>query len=365
MSQDSRKHLLGEGFARLAAVLRRGPGLQLKRSYAEARPDSGHDAFWQIENTAGTAVGTILVEAISRFTPRTMDQMKTQLAPAILDRMGKPIVLLLTSWLSPRSRRLIEDESWSYLDLSGNVLVRSADPLIYIRLDGAAADPQPRARDEVLLRGSRINGLIRLLVDVEPPYRLFELGEATGLSMGYLSRALRTLHETGLIERAGSGPVLQVRWPELVRRRASEYDLLKSNRSGTFLARTNPRALLRRIADQSTQVTVTGSFAAEKVNPVAAPVQLSLYVPSIPDFAAQYGLMATQTGANVLLLEAASPSQLERNRLIDGVRHAGYSQLVQDLLAGNGRLPEEGEAVLEWMIDTPGWRLPGLLSINS
>jgi len=359
---DSKKQLLDEGFERLVAVLRKGRGLVLKKSLIDSRADADNDVFWQIEDDAGSPVATILVRARSRFTPRTADEMKARYSPAILKRMGQPTVLLLTSWLSPRSRQLIEDEGWSYLDLSGNVLLRSADPLIYVRLDGAATDPEPRARDEVLLRGTSINGLLRLLVDVEPPYRLSELATVADLSMGYLSRVLKTLHETGLIERAGSGPVVQVRWPELLRRRASEYDLLKSNRSGAFLARSGPRALLAKIADRRDEVIVTGSFAAAQINQVAVPVQLSLYVPSIRAFAEQHGLIPTQTGANVLLLEAASPSQLARSRLIEGAHHAGYSQLVQDLLAGNGRLPEEGEAVLEWMIDTPGWRLPSLLS---
>jgi hypothetical protein len=211
----------------------------------------------------------------------------------------------------------------------------------------------------VRVRGSRINALVRLLVDVEPPYRLSDLVDASGLSKGYLSRALSSLFRQKLIERADSGPVTEVDWVGLLRSRASEYDLFTSNRSAGFLTRSDPRALLARLADDPDAI-VTGSFAAAKINQIAAPAQLAIYVPSIREFQRRYSLSRTSSRSNVLLLEASSTSQLWRPRALDGIRYVGYSQLVLDLLGGSGRLPEEAEAILEWMIDTPGWRLPVL-----
>lgn len=194
---------------------------------------------------------------------------------------------------------------------------------------------------------------------MEPPYRLSDLAEASGLSKGYLSRALATLHDQGLIERRSSGPVEQVSWTELLRQRASEYDLLKSNTAGSYLARSGPKTVLQSLVGE-TDAIVTGSFAASRINPVAAPAQLALYVTNVRSFAQQHDLYPTKSGSNVLLLQPDSPSQLDRPRLVDGVLHAGYSQLVLDLLAGNGRLPEEGDAIMQWLIDNPGWRLPAL-----
>lgn len=326
----------------------------MNRHFADGPRDSGFDALWEIEGP-GT-VRPIVVEARSRFTPRSLDQLDKHFSPAMLRQLQDPIVLVVAPWFSDRSRDLIAERGWSYLDLTGNVLLRSRSPAIYVRLTGAATDPQPRPRNEVLLRGTGINALIRMLVDVEPPYRLSELAGATKLSMSYVSRALKTLHDHGLIEREGSGPVVRVRWPELLRQRASEYDLLRSNRSSAYLARSGSGALLRKLSGNA-DVTVTGSFAASRINQVAAPVQLVLYVPDIRAFAGEHGLLPARAGANVVLLEPGSASQLDRRRLVDGVHHAGYSQLAQDLLAGNGRLPEEGEALLDWMIDTPKWRL--------
>jgi hypothetical protein len=334
--------LLDDGFEALTKILAEGPELELHRD----------DAGWQIVGESGA--GSLTVAARTRFTPRIMDQLTTTAAP------GRSAgVLVLAPWLSTRSQAAIQATGWNYLDLTGNALIRLHSPALYVRLTGADVDPQPRPRSQVQLRGAQINALVRLLVDVEPPYRLSDLALASGLSKGYLSRALTSLFSEKLVERAGSGPVTGVDWLGLLRLRAREYDLFTSNRSATFLSRRGTRALLDRLADDPDAV-VTGSFAASKINPVAAPAQLAIYVPDIRAFQRKYELYPTRAGSNVLLLEPSSQSQLGRSLTIDGVRQVGHSQLVLDLLGGNGRLPEEGEAIIEWMIDTPGWRLPAL-----
>jgi len=94
---------------------------------------------------------------------------------------------------------------------------------------------------------------------------------------------------------------------------------------------------------------------------VVVPSQLVLYVPDAENFAQRHELMPAQQGANVVLLHAADGSQLDRPRRVAGKRQVGVSQLALDLLTGNGRLPEEGEALLEWMAVNPTeWRLPQL-----
>jgi hypothetical protein len=361
----SEKQLLADGYDALAALLNEGPGLELRRRPAphEARDDAGYDAFWEVAGDASSYIGTFLVEAKGRVTPRTVEHLRPMLRPARLHLMHEPTVLILAPWISPRSRALIAEEGWSYLDLTGNALIRMRRPALYVRLVGSDTDPNPRERSEVLLRGTQIHALVRVLADVEPPYRLADLTEVTGLSKGYVSKALSSLHEQGLIDRPGSGPVTGVDWPQLLRARAAEYQVLRTNRSITYQARRGLDVLLRELP-AAPEVLVTGSYAAHRIAPVAAPAQLVLYVPDIDTYAKRWELLTTSTGANVVLLEAASGSQLERPRDVGGLRHVGYSQLVMDLLSGNGRLPEEGEAVLQWMIDTPGWRLPDLKALH-
>jgi hypothetical protein len=192
---------------------------------------------------------------------------------------------------------------------------------------------------------------------------MVELARATGLSYGYVSRALEALHQERLIDRPPTSKIVTgVDWQGLLRARAEHYNLLKTNRARSYLARAGANALYQRLGGSQKQVLVTGSFAATEYVRLTAPTQLVLYVPSIDAFGETFDLMPAEHGANVVLLRAADKSQLDRPRqLTDGTFHVGVSQLALDLLAGNGRLPEEGEALLDWMAaDTTAWRLSSL-----
>ncbi|MEU4238655.1 hypothetical protein [Actinoplanes sp. NPDC026619] len=318
-----------------------------------SRPDSGADAVWEIR--ARKDRGQLFVLMFNRFIPSDVDAIRDVLPQSIL---------VVAPWISPRSRDLLVERGFNYLDLTGNVRVRIARPAVYLRVDGAANDPQPPVKRPVQLRGAGINALVRTLVDFAPPYKLVELAATSGLSNGYVSRALAALADERLIRRAPrSRAVTEVDWSRLLIARAENYSLLKSNSCRTYLARTGPNALLRQLTGDDRAV-VTGSFAAQPYVQVAAPTQLTLYVPDADAFAAQHTLMPTDQGANVILLSASDSSQLVRARKAgDGTFYVGLSQLVLDCLAGNGRLPEEGSALLEWMADNPSaWRtdqIPG------
>ena len=73
-------------------------------------------------------------------------------------------------------------------------------------------------------------------------------------------------------------------------------------------------------------------------------------------------VLPAESGADVLFLPSSASEALLGRRLVDGVPHVAYSQLVLDCLGGPGRLPAEGEAVLE-QLRTMGdaWRQPNLV----
>ncbi len=362
MAGDPEQDLLDRAFEALHALLVEGDsGLELK-PYPAALPDGGRDAAWEI--TAPNYTAQLLVEAFRRFTPRDVDRVLGGISPLVRKIMRDPPILVVAPWLSSRSRDLLTDRGLNYLDLTGNVRLRVARPSIFVRLEGAQQDPNPPAKPPVRLQGASINALIRVLVDYEPPYRMVELARAARLSNAYVSRALEALDEERLIERpSGSKVVTTVDWPNLLRARAAQYDMFKANRARGYIARSGPRQVYRQLAKlQDEQALVTGSFAASEFVHLAAPAQLALYVPNAQDFAQRYDLMPARQSANVMLLDAADQSQLDRARQADnGAFHAGVSQVALDCLAGNGRMPEEGEALVEWMISNQtAWRTPGL-----
>lgn len=328
----------------------------------EPRPpgDGTRDDVWRLGEQGSST--EILVEAKQRFTPRDAERLLSWLRPSTRHALGRTPVLVVTAWLSPRSRELLAERNVNYLDLTGNVRIRLERPTLYLHLQGADRDPAPPARSPVRGQGKGIIRLIRTLVDFAPPYRLTDLARASGLSQGYVSRALDSLDEQAFIRRGRRGVVEEVDWPALLRARADGYNLIKYNQGRTFIAPEGASRLYARLTeDRPDSVTVTGSYAAREVAQIAAPAQLTLYAHDPQWLLDHANLLPADRGADVVILRPGDPSQTDRPRLVEGLRHVGLSQLALDCLGGNGRLPEEGDAVLEWMRENEHrWRLPRL-----
>ncbi|KXK62883.1 hypothetical protein AWW66_06025 [Micromonospora rosaria] len=362
MVRYSEGALLAQARTQLAALL--PEDFELGEAVLDDQgPFDGPDAVWQLrEQHAG--YGLILVEAKQSLTPRDVSRLRERLSGPVMRLMRGPTVLVVAPWLSPRTRALLEEAGHSYLDLTGNVRFRIDRPAVYLRLQGADRDPNPKPQSQARLQGPKARRLVRLLVEATPPYRSKSLAEAAGLTPGYVSKVLSSLDEQALVERNQRGLVEHVDWPALLLSSAGSYDMLRNNQASTFIAQEGARALYARIlADiRRPDVVLTGSFAASSIAQVAAPAQLVLYVAD-PELMRRFGrLLPTDRGADVVLLKPEDTAQVEGTRTTDdGLRQVGLGQLVLDCLGGNGRLPEEGQAVLDWMrAHEDEWRRPDL-----
>jgi hypothetical protein len=311
-------------------------------------------------------ISTIIVEEKQAVSPRAvLDQFSPRMKTA--RSLGAHLPLLLVApWLSEQTQALLAEEGINYLDLTGNALLRLDNPPFFLQTTGAQRNPSPAGRGGASLRGAKASRVIRLLLDVRPPYGVVEITEATGLNRGYVSRLLETLYREGLIERKPRGPVQSVNVPGLVRRWANGYDTFRTNQAEGLIAPAGlERALEKLAADPAlgTQVAITGSFAANRLAPVASPALLLLYHP-VPELLAEHlDLMLADEGANVMLLRPFDPVVFDRSIIEKGLRYAAPSQVAVDCLSGNGRMPAEGEALLEWMTAAETrWRLPSLHS---
>ncbi|MER5701040.1 hypothetical protein ABT023_03655 [Micromonospora sp. NPDC002296] len=325
-----------------------------------AEPGSG-DALWQLEEHHGTST-LILVEAKTSFTPREVERADQRLADLAQRATQNPVILVVTPWLSPRSRALLEERGYSYLDLTGNIHLRAERPAVFVRMQGADRDPYPAQRGPARLHGPKARRLVRLLADVAPPLRLTDLARIGGLNRGYVSSLLQSLDDQAIVDRERRGTVTEVDWPALLVAASERYDLLKTNASTLFVAPAGAGELFKRLGDDDAPpAVITGSFAASAVAPVAAAAQLVLYT-SDPAEMRNFGrLLPADRGADVVLLRPEDEAQLARSRRVSGRTHVGLSQLVLDCLGGNGRLPEEGHALIDWMQKHESqWRLRDL-----
>ncbi len=316
------------------------------------------------------AVVALGVEARSSLEPRDVELLLSGLARSPRSLAGTIPLLVVAPWLSVRSRRALEAARVNFIDLSGNALIALENPTLYLRSDGAQRNPAPAARGEVRVRGPKAARLVRLLTDVRPPYGIRELASATGLAPGYVSQLVGALDREALVDRERRGGVHGADVAGLLRRWAESYELFATNATFPVLAAAGPvRALeaLRGLpADQA--VVVTGSFAAVRKAPVAAPALLCAYCRDPPRAAQELHFLpaGAGAGANVVLLAPFDDVVWQRAERDGGISYAAVSQVAVDCLTGNGRMPAEGEALLGWMLDNEDdWRVPSLAALST
>jgi hypothetical protein len=308
---------------------------------------------------------TFVVEARQSVSPRDVERLMAGLSRT-LRAFANVSVLVVAPWLSARTQELLRRDEINYVDLTGNAWIRADYPAVFIRTAGSARNPEPAGREAARLRGPKAGRLVRALVDVRPPYGVRELAEAIGLTAGYVSRLLDALDRDALVDRSRKGEVEAVDYAPLLRRWAETYDVLKSNDARRYVAPEGPRKALARLSSLSSpgEVAVTGSFAAGRIAPVAAPALLLAYATDIAATADALNLLPADEGANVILLRPYDEAVWSRLDSNDDIAFVAPSQTVADCLTGTGRMPAEGDALLAWMVNNEdSWRAPTLRGV--
>lgn len=314
------------------------------------------------------AFTAIAVEERQSLSPRDVLGLLSPLAKAARKLGGDVPLLVVAPWLSEHTQKLLAEQEINYIDLTGNALLRLDNPAFYLQTVGKSRNPAPKERGRAQLRGAKAARLIRLLADACPPYGVRELAEAANLAPGYVSRLLDTLYREALIERLPRGPIESVDIGGVLRRWASSYDVFETNQAAMFVASEGIDRLLARLAADpgaGARVAITGSFAATRLAPVASPALLAAYCDGPAPIAEDFGLLPADEGANVALLRPFDQVVWLRTSIENGLRYAAPSQVAVDCLTGNGRMPAEGEALLEWMLASePEWRAASLEALR-
>ena len=136
-----------------------------------------------------------------------------------LPRFDKPS-LVTARWLSPRTRELLRERGFGFLDSTGNAEIALPEPGLYIRTDGAARDPQPKPSASPGMRGPRVWALLRTLIEVAPPYGVTELSRALDLDT-------------------------DVHWEGMLRQLVSTYSVFDADDTSTWVTSSGPDAFLR------------------------------------------------------------------------------------------------------------------------
>lgn len=312
---------------------------------------------------------TLLVGAKTSVSPRDVDRMFADRLPRLLRAFSyNTPVLVVSEWLSGRTRELLEEQGINYLDLTGNARISLDNPTVFIRSAGATQAPKLVARGQVRLRGPKAARIVRLLIDVRPPYGVRDVAAVSGVAISYISRLLDSLDSDAVIERSTRGRVESVDVPRLLGRWAQAYDVFTTNEATTFLAPQGAKAALERMRTAASmgRLAITGSFAAVRLAPVAAPALLVAYTDDVDAVSRALDLLPADEGSNVALLRPYDPVVWDRTTTDDGLTYVAPSQAAVDSLSGNGRMPAEGEALINWMTEDESlWRLPSLADVGT
>ena len=321
------------------------------------------DAVWEIRAPDGLSSDIIVEVKTSLVEPRLVGSVASQLQELSCSRYAEtgatPTCMLVSTYLSPTARERLTEAGINYADSTGNVRFTVDRPAVFIETRGADKNPFREERPLQSLKGRRAARVVRGLLDYRPPFGTRELAAETESSPAMISRVSSLLEPDEIVTKESPrGRIVSVDWEALARRWAMDYDFASSNTPTTWLEPRGTRALFARLRDSGIRYTVTGSFAAYRLAPVAEPRLATVYVDD-PEAAAQpLGLRPAETGGNVLLVHPFDPVVFERAEYDNGFRYARVTQVLLDLMKGPGRGPAEAEALLEWMRDNEEiWKL--------
>jgi hypothetical protein len=319
------------------------------------------DAILRIASPDGNEA-VILVEAKLGLEPRdvryVLQQLETYRDDLTSPGERAPEMLLVTKYISPRARELVETVGASYADATGNLRLRVDQPAVFIATQGASANPWREERATKTLRGRPAARIVRALCDFQGPLTALELSQRARTSIGSTYRMLDFLEREALIRREGKGLVVQADWKGLIKRWTQDYGLQTRNVATAFIAPRGIEDALDRLRGASFTYAVTASLAAAAVAPVAEPRLAALFADEVDVAADELSLSPASVGANVLLVEPFDEVVYERKRTRNGITYCGLSQVAADLLTSPGRGPSEAEELLRWMeLNEPEWRI--------
>jgi len=314
-------------------------------------PNGNLDGVVRVTAPDGRA-GALIAEVKQRLDPRRALDLAAQVK---LLANGRP-TLAVAPWMSRSTREVLGGEGINLVDLTGSVRLVLSEPGLFIETIGADRDPWPEA-SRVTLRGSKAARVVRALCAGRPPLGVREIAAEACTTPGYVSKLLGVLNEQAAVRRTETGQVGGVDLRRLLERWADDAPLDARAATSTWIAPRGLTALQEKLRKTEARYAVTGSLAASRRAPVAAPRIVSIYVDDPETFAQDIDLRPADAGANVLLLVPDDEDPFDDPWVDQGVRFAALPQVVADLLSGPGRGPAEAEALLTWMSENAEvWR---------
>lgn len=346
--------ILRAGSAVLADQLPAGWTARLLGDEVSARPADGRMV---VTAPDGNSI-TLVLEAKPVVEGRDVPAVRDQLAHLVQQSPGSHGVVV-SRYLSQPVRKRLTDAGVSYVDATGNVRLNVSRPGLYVADRGADRDPwRGPGRPRGTLQGGPAAKVVRALLDFGNSWRIRDLANTAGVSIGSTYRVVDFLEREGLAVRDESGTVIVPDWVALLRRWSDDYGFGRSSRVTRWIAPRGLADLMRRIGGSPVQYAVTGTLAAAEWAAYAPARSAMIYTADADSAARLWDIRPVDTGANVMLAEPDADVVFARTLTTPTqVTIAAPTQVAVDLMTGPGRSPAEAEELIEWMTrHEPSWR---------
>ncbi len=190
------------------------------------------------------------------------------------------IPIVAARYLSRPVQERLAAAGLSFIDATGNTLVRSRRPALHIGERGADQDPwRGPGRPRGTLKGEPAAKVVRALVDFPSSWSVRELVGVSGASTGSVYRVLEFLESEGLVAREADGQWLADDWRALLRRWSVDYQFSSASRVSRWIAVRGIDTFLDSVRRSDVgNYVLTGSVAAGAWAPYAPARLASVYV---------------------------------------------------------------------------------------
>ena len=328
----------------LAAV----PFLRPRLQRTPARTDYGADLVFEVSGKDGKK-HNLLVIAQNNGQPRLIRAAAARLA-LCKDKFPNPYGIIVAPYISEQSAAICKDAGVGYLDLKGNC--RVAFDSVYIERTGIPNDSERRQLRYIY--SPKAERVLRVLLgDVRQSWKVKDLAQAAGVSLGHASNVKSRLEQGEFIS-AGANGLRVTRPGELLREWAKNYSMRRSEAhrfwSPLKLAEAEP-ALAAYARKKSLPCALTGFSAGAIYAPMVIQPGLFAYCGGdISELAEALRLKPVESGENIRLIKPYEDGVFIDSRKLQGRTLVSPVQAYLDLTALGGRGAEAAQAIMEQVL---------------
>lgn len=292
---------------------------------------------------------TLLVEAKSNGQPRIIRDAIAQLAMC-KDKYLNTYGIIIAPYISGESAAICKNAGVGYLDLKGNCYL--AFDSVYIERTGIPNDSE--RRDLRYMYSPKAERVLRVLLkDVSKLWKIKELAQSSGVSLGHTSNVKVRLGQAEFLDIEGNG-IRVARPKELLEDWSKNYSMRRSeiHRFWSPLKSAELEAELFAYArKEALPYALTGFSAGTIYAPMVIQPRLFAYCGGdINKLAEALRLKPVESGENVQLITPYDDGVFIDSRKLYGKPMVSPVQTYLDLIALGGRGGEAAKSIMEQVL---------------